>query len=171
MEVSKELRHRHHIIPRHAGGTDDPSNIVYLTPAEHAAAHRRLYEQYGRWQDKVAADGLSGIIGHEEAVRQASINGPKGRKPSEKQLAAMRRPKSPEHVAKVAAAKRGVKRTPEQRARMSAAMKAAPRKPKSKEHLDKIRAFASKPKSPETKAKMSEARRKYWRKKHESSIV
>ena len=22
------LKHKHHIIPRHAGGTDDPSNIV-----------------------------------------------------------------------------------------------------------------------------------------------
>lgn len=53
------MLHKHHIIPRHAGGTDDPSNLVELTPAEHAEAHRLLYEQYGRWQDYVAWQGLA----------------------------------------------------------------------------------------------------------------
>lgn len=51
--------HKHHKIPRHAGGTDDPSNIIELTVEEHAEAHRLLYEQYGRWQDYVAWQGLS----------------------------------------------------------------------------------------------------------------
>lgn len=40
--------HRHHIIPRHAGGTDDPSNLVELTVEEHAEAHRILWERDGR---------------------------------------------------------------------------------------------------------------------------
>ena len=30
--------HSHHIIPKHIGGTDDPSNIIELTVEEHAAA-------------------------------------------------------------------------------------------------------------------------------------
>jgi hypothetical protein len=57
----KEITHKHHIIPKHAGGTDDPSNIIELTLAEHAAAHKLLYDQYGRWQDKVAWHGLAKI--------------------------------------------------------------------------------------------------------------
>jgi hypothetical protein len=62
------IKHKHHIIPKHAGGTDDPSNIVELTIEEHAEAHRLLYEQYGRWQDKVAWQGLLGLISHEEIL-------------------------------------------------------------------------------------------------------
>ena len=50
--------HTHHIIPKHAGGTDDPSNLVELTVKEHASAHKKLYEQYGRWQDKMAYESL-----------------------------------------------------------------------------------------------------------------
>lgn len=43
-----QLKHKHHIIPKHAGGSDDPSNIVVLTVEEHAEAHRKLYEKHGR---------------------------------------------------------------------------------------------------------------------------
>ena len=31
--------HKHHIIPKHIGGTDDPSNLVDLTIEEHAEAN------------------------------------------------------------------------------------------------------------------------------------
>lgn len=50
--------HRHHIIPKHAGGTDDDSNIVYLTPEEHAKEHLRLYEEHGRYEDAQAYNSL-----------------------------------------------------------------------------------------------------------------
>ena len=60
--------HRHHILPKHMGGTDAVSNLVMLSVEEHAEAHKKLYEEFGRWQDKIAWQGLSGIIGHEEAV-------------------------------------------------------------------------------------------------------
>lgn len=56
------IYHMHHIIPRHAGGIDEPSNLVRLTIAEHAEAHKLLYEQHGRWQDYYAWQGLSGQI-------------------------------------------------------------------------------------------------------------
>ena len=56
------VKHKHHIIPRHAGGSDDPSNLIELTVEEHAEAHRLLFEEYGRWQDEVAWKGLSGQI-------------------------------------------------------------------------------------------------------------
>lgn len=65
--------HTHHIIPRHIGGTDDPSNLVELTVEEHAEAHRVLFETYGRWQDEVAWKMLSGQINSYEASQQARV--------------------------------------------------------------------------------------------------
>jgi hypothetical protein len=35
--------HCHHIIPKHAGGTDDEDNLTYLTVREHIIAHYLLY--------------------------------------------------------------------------------------------------------------------------------
>jgi len=58
--------HKHHIIPKHAGGTDDPDNLIELTVDEHAEAHRKLYEEHGRWQDFMAWKALSGQIGKDE---------------------------------------------------------------------------------------------------------
>ncbi len=66
----EKVLHKHHIIPRHAGGTDDESNLVYLTVEEHAEAHRLLYEQYGRKEDYLAWRGLAGLIGKDEMIRE-----------------------------------------------------------------------------------------------------
>ena len=52
------------------GGTDDPINLVELTIEEHAEAHRLLYEQHGHWQDKVAWQGLLGLIPHEKIIEE-----------------------------------------------------------------------------------------------------
>jgi|TARA_B110000879_G_scaffold86013_1_gene118758 hypothetical protein len=64
------MKHKHHIVPKHMGGTDDPSNLIELTVEEHAEAHRKLYEKNGRWQDKVAWQGLAGLIGHNEIMQE-----------------------------------------------------------------------------------------------------
>lgn len=74
LTVKKELSvmtiyHKHHIIPRHVGGTNDPSNIILLTISEHANAHRLLFEKYNRWQDYVAWQGLTGQIDNQEINR------------------------------------------------------------------------------------------------------
>ena len=68
------MKHKHHIVPKHAGGTDDPSNIVYLTVKKHAEAHKKLFKKYGRWQDKLAYEGLSGQIGKEEIIQEIYKN-------------------------------------------------------------------------------------------------
>jgi hypothetical protein len=52
------------------GGTDDPNNLIELTVEEHADAHKKLWEQHGRYQDYYAWQGLSGRIGKEELIRQ-----------------------------------------------------------------------------------------------------
>jgi len=67
--MSRTILHKHHIIPKHAGGTDDPSNLIYLTVEEHAEAHKKLWEEHGRWQDRLAWLALSGHIGKEEINR------------------------------------------------------------------------------------------------------
>lgn len=36
------------------GGSDDPSNLIELTIQEHAEAHKKLYEMYGKEEDKLA---------------------------------------------------------------------------------------------------------------------
>ena len=78
------MKHTHHIIPRHAGGSDDPSNLVELTITEHAEAHKKLYEEYGKEEDRLAWLGLAGMIDKEEIIRQqcslASKKGNTGRK-------------------------------------------------------------------------------------------
>jgi hypothetical protein len=67
--VAVRMKHKHHIVPRHMGGSDDPSNLIELTVEEHAEAHRKLWEQYGNIKDYCAWKGLEGTIGKEEIVR------------------------------------------------------------------------------------------------------
>jgi hypothetical protein len=112
------MKHKHHIIPRHAGGTDDPSNIVELTVEEHAEAHRILYEQYGRIEDKRAWMGLAKIMSGEEIVNEI-----------------LRQPKSEEHKRKISEAHKG-KPKPWLIGTKNAAGNAG--KPKSEEHKRKI---------------------------------
>ena len=54
------MNHKHHIIPKHMGGTDDPSNLIELSVEEHSQAHLALYEQYGKKEDLCAYYMLSG---------------------------------------------------------------------------------------------------------------
>lgn len=84
------MKHIHHIIPKHMGGTDDSSNLIELTVEEHALAHLRLYEQHGHWQDKVAYEGLMGRIGQEEILRLKQGLANKGRKRSPETIAKLK---------------------------------------------------------------------------------
>lgn len=59
------------------GGTDDPSNIVELTIKEHAEAHKKLYEEYGFWQDYVAWQGLAKLSPKEDLVKILQSEGGK----------------------------------------------------------------------------------------------
>lgn len=61
--------HTHHILPRHAGGSNNPSNLVELTVEEHALAHKKLFDEYGRMQDKIAWLMLSGKTDEGELAR------------------------------------------------------------------------------------------------------
>lgn len=62
--------HKHHIIPKHMGGSDDSSNLIELTVEEHAEAHLKLYNTYKKIEDWYAYLALSGQVSSDEARRQ-----------------------------------------------------------------------------------------------------
>ena len=122
------LLHKHHIIPKHAGGTDDASNLILLTVEEHADAHRILFEKYGRWQDEVAWKGLSGRITREEVQREAVRKANTGKKMSEETKEKISKSKngvrqSASHVENNRKARTGRKLTPEHINNISNALK------------------------------------------------
>lgn len=47
-------RELHHLLPWYAGGTDDWSNLVALTPEEHMAAHYARWKELGDFRDLCA---------------------------------------------------------------------------------------------------------------------
>jgi hypothetical protein len=111
------MKHKHHIIPKHAGGTDDKSNLIELTIEEHANAHRILYEQYGKREDYYAWKGLSGCIGKDDILKGLA-RAQKGKKKPEgfgEKISAFRKTfkYSEESKKKMSDAKLGKKLTPE----------------------------------------------------------
>jgi hypothetical protein len=70
-----EIKHIHHIIPKHMGGTNDPSNLITLTLEEHAEAHRVLFEKHGLEEDRIAWLGLSKQVSLSEASQLALEEG------------------------------------------------------------------------------------------------
>lgn len=64
-------KHRHHIIPRYSGGSNDRSNIVELTPIQHAMWHYAEWLRKGEENDRLAWRGLAGLISSSEAREQA----------------------------------------------------------------------------------------------------
>lgn len=76
--------HKHHIIPKHAGGSDNPGNITPPIPVvRHSMFHWCEWHRTGNELDRIAWKTLSGLIGHEEArilackeqIKRAIING------------------------------------------------------------------------------------------------
>ena len=114
------ITHKHHIIPRHAGGGDEPTNIVELTIPEHAEAHKKIYEEHGRWQDEVAWRALSKQISCAEAIKEAQIKGNLG---SKRRVGYI----TPEETKrKISESNRGKKATDETRRKMSEAHTGVP---------------------------------------------
>ena len=61
-------KHRHHLIPKHMGGTDDEDNLTPPISIElHAEFHRLLWEDFGKYEDFIAWRCLSGRMSSEDA--------------------------------------------------------------------------------------------------------
>lgn len=125
------MKHRHHKIPKHAGGTNDPSNIEHLTLEEHAAAHEELWKTHGKIEDYCAWKGLTGLLTKKE-IYQAMVRQPKSSWFTSAPDA--RRTPTPERIAKMAASLRGRKLSDEHKARLSEKLKGRKKKPRTKEH-------------------------------------
>ena len=107
----KIVWHKHHIIPKYMGGTNDKKNLIKCNAAMHAFMHKILWEEYGNIEDRLAWKGLSGQISKDEIlieiyrengirlgksnIGRASSN--KGKPMSENQKNKLRKPKSEEH--------------------------------------------------------------------------
>lgn len=127
---TKPNHHLHHIVPVHMGGTDDPNNLIELSVEEHAEAHRKLWEEHGRLEDKVAWQTLSGQIGKIEAWKalrktpevlaklEAYYESVRGIPKSEEHKAALRKTKSRREKQKIAA----LNRTSEHQAKINKAL-------------------------------------------------
>ena len=137
------MKHKHHIIPKHAGGTNDPSNIILLSVEEHAETHQVLYEKYGRWQDRMAWKVLSGQITNQEANRLKRIESnkerwadPEFKKRTSKKISEAKKGRPPWN--------KGKKQSEEHRRNNSEAQKGLVRGKQSQSHKDKIAAALAK---------------------------
>ena len=74
------MRHNHHLIPRHLGGTNDPSNIVRdISITRHAMFHFANWQLWKSQGDYIAFKALSGCIGKEQIIELVlSYAGKKG---------------------------------------------------------------------------------------------
>lgn len=67
------MNHKHHIIPRHRGGTDDPSNLVEVTPIQHAMFHYCEWKLWGNYKDFCAYKLILGDVKNPEFRRARNI--------------------------------------------------------------------------------------------------
>lgn len=130
-DMIADYTEKHHIIPRCMGGSNDPSNLVCLTPEAHYVAHQLLVKLYPDNHKLIYAANLmtAGKYRNNKLygwIRQRISTARKGK------------PQSPEHTAKVVAANKGRKH--------------------SAESIEKIR-VATQNMSDETKGKMSASRK------------
>ncbi len=134
------LTHKHRILPRHMGGTYALENVVVLTVADHAEAHRLLWVFSGKREDYLAWRGLSGAIGKEEIIHERTRLGGRmvGGHPGNT----------------FGKANTGKVRTQEMRRHMSAVKKGSPGYWTGKKHPA--------PASPEYRAKMRAAANRRW---------
>ena len=113
------MKHIHHIIPRHAGGSDDPSNLIELTVEEHAEAHRVLFEKHGRKEDGLAWKGLAGIIGKEELLHELFVLAGSKSKPPKNHKPNLGRKWPEEYKKKMSLLSTGKKKTQEHKNKIS----------------------------------------------------
>jgi hypothetical protein len=113
------MYHLHHIIPKHMGGTDDPSNIIKLTISEHAEAHRILWEKYGRKEDELAWRGLAKLIDKKDLLHEIFVLAGQKSRPPKDHKANLGRKWSDEYKKNMSERTKGIKKTEEHKKKIS----------------------------------------------------
>lgn len=190
------LQHRHHIVPRHDGGTDEPENLTPpISVQMHAEFHRDRWEALGQVGDFIAWQTLTGQIKISDGAVMASRTANSGRKLSaawrakisasgkgrlvseetRAKLSSANKGKtlSAEHRAKVGLASRGRRPSEETRRKIGAAWKGKKRGLRSEEHRRKLSAALTGKKhnfSFEHRANIKVAITAWWRQKKLTKI-
>jgi len=95
--MEKIIFHKHHIVPKHMGGTNKPSNLLKVNVPLHAFLHKLLWGEYGKTEDFLAWKMLEGTITNKEFYRSiGKLN--KGKDPWNKGLCTGPNPWSNEHL-------------------------------------------------------------------------
>jgi hypothetical protein len=71
------MTHKHHVLPKYRGGTDDSSNIAEVSVTQHAMFHYCNWQLWNDKRDWLAWKGLVGEIPKQEVVRQLRAIGGK----------------------------------------------------------------------------------------------
>ncbi len=74
---SEERTHKHHLVPKYMGGSNEPENLVEVTVTQHAMFHFCNYQLWGNEEDRIAWRCLSGQITIDEAKLEAIALGSK----------------------------------------------------------------------------------------------
>jgi hypothetical protein len=93
------MKHKHHLIPRYLGGSNELQNLVEVSPTQHAMFHYCNWCLWGNEEDKIAWRALAGYSKKEEIIHQViSLAGKKGGKVAKEsgqlRSAALKQPKS-----------------------------------------------------------------------------
>lgn len=68
-ETNTVFKHKHHIVPRYLGGSNDSSNIIEVTITQHSMWHFCNYQLWGNWEDYLAHKALSGQIKGQDIIK------------------------------------------------------------------------------------------------------
>ena len=71
------MAHKHHILPKYKGGSNNPDNLVEVGVTQHAMFHYCNWQLWGNEKDWLAWKGLSAQIGQDEILRMKSSLGGK----------------------------------------------------------------------------------------------
>jgi hypothetical protein len=107
------MRHKHHLVPKYLGGSDDPSNLVEVSVTQHAMFHFCNWQLCGNEQDRIAWMGLSKQISEQEAIHLACQLGGRSN---------LGKTKNPEHKSKISQTIRELMANEENRKRISLSM-------------------------------------------------
>lgn len=140
--------HKHHVIPRCLGGSDDPDNLILLSPYDHALTHAMDFLEGGPMFDcrqsgwKLLPEWLKQQIRQEKSRRMRKMRLGKGNSESNRAAVSRRHkgiPKSEEHRQKISDALKGKPKSEETKAKLKAAWEERRKRPVSEATKAKMR--------------------------------